>query len=43
MLPSLRVGQRAVVAQGNYWADEFKNPEHRIDKIGLLVRTVAAG
>ncbi len=30
-------------AQGNYWADEFKNPEHRIDKIGLLVRTVAAG
>lgn len=29
-------------AQGNYWADEFKNPEHRIDKIGVLVRTVDA-
>ena len=24
-------------AQGNYWADEFDNPEHRIDKIGVLV------
>jgi sortase A len=22
---------------GNYWADEFGNPEHRIDKIGRLV------
>ena len=30
-------------AQGNYWGDEFKNPEHRIDKIGVLVRTVVAG
>ena len=30
-------------AQGNYWADEFKNPEHRIDKIGVLVRTVVTG
>lgn len=30
-------------AQGNYWADEFKNPEHRIDKIGVLARTVVAG
>jgi sortase A len=25
-------------AAGNYWADEFGNPEHRIDKIGVLVR-----
>jgi len=24
-------------ARGNYWADEFNNPEHRIDKIGVLV------
>jgi sortase A len=24
-------------AAGNYWADEFGNPEHRIDKIGVLV------
>lgn len=24
-------------ARGNYWADEFDNPEHRIDKIGVLV------
>lgn len=23
-------------ALGNYWADEFDNPEHRIDKIGVL-------
>lgn len=22
---------------GNYWSDEFGNPEHRIDKIGVLV------
>ena len=22
---------------GNFWADEFDNPEHRIDKIGVLV------
>jgi sortase A len=29
-------------AEGNYWSDEFKNPEHRIDKIGVLVRTVVA-
>ena len=29
--------------QGNYWSDKFKNPEHRIDKIGVLVRTVVAG
>jgi sortase A len=26
-------------AEGNYWADRFDNPEHRIDKIGVLVRT----
>ncbi len=25
-------------AAGNYWADEFDNPEHRIEKIGVLVR-----
>lgn len=24
-------------AEGNFWADEFDNPEHRIDKIGVLV------
>ena len=24
-------------AAGNYWSDQFGNPEHRIDKIGLLV------
>lgn len=28
-------------AAGNYWADELHNPEHRIDKVGVLVRTVA--
>ena len=27
-------------AAGNYWSDELHNPEHRIDKIGVLVRTV---
>ena len=26
-------------AAGNFWSDEFDNPEHRIDKIGVLVRT----
>lgn len=30
-------------AEGNYWSDEFHNPEHRIDKIGVLVRTRPAG
>ncbi|CUR59904.1 putative sortase (Surface protein transpeptidase) [metagenome] len=25
-------------AEGNYWSDKFHNPEHRIDKIGVLVR-----
>ena len=24
-------------AAGNWWADRFDNPEHRIDKIGVLV------
>ncbi len=24
-------------AAGNFWRDQFKNPEHRIDKIGVLV------
>jgi len=28
-------------AVGNYWSDEFDNPEHRIDKIGVLVRSTA--
>ncbi|WP_019874826.1 sortase domain-containing protein [Sporichthya polymorpha] len=28
-------------AAGNFWHDEFGNYEHRIDKIGLLVRTEA--
>jgi sortase A len=26
-------------AAGSYWADEFDTPEHRIDKIGVLVAT----
>jgi sortase A len=26
-------------AAGNYWSDRFHNPEHRIDKIGVLVAT----
>ena len=30
-------------AAGNWWADRFDNPEHRIDKIGVLVRTVPLG
>lgn len=29
-------------AEGNYWSDEFGNPEHRIDKIGELVTTERA-
>lgn len=24
-------------AAGNFWRDEFGNPEHRIDKVGVLV------
>jgi len=27
-------------AAGNFWADEFGNPEHRIDKVGVLVETL---
>jgi sortase A len=27
-------------ARGNYWTDRFGNPEHRIDKIGVLARRV---
>jgi sortase A len=30
-------------AAGNYWADELGNPEHRIDKIGVLTATRPAG
>lgn len=26
-------------ARGNYWSDELGNPEHRIDKVGVLVET----
>jgi sortase A len=29
-------------AAGNYWSDALHNPEHRIDKIGVLVRTSVA-
>jgi sortase A len=29
-------------AAGNRWVDEFDNPEHRIDKIGVLVQTSPA-
>ena len=29
-------------AAGNFWSDALHNPEHRIDKIGVLVRTVVA-
>ena len=28
-------------ARGNYWTDRYGNPEHRIDKIGVLVRRLA--
>ncbi|MFE4669784.1 class E sortase [Streptomyces sp. NPDC056716] len=28
-------------AAGNFWRDEMGNPEHRIDKIGVLVETAA--
>lgn len=27
-------------AAGNHWRDRFGNPEHRIDKVGVLVRRV---
>ena len=30
-------------AAGNFWSDEFDNPEHRIDKIGVLVRERPVG
>ncbi|GAA1505047.1 class E sortase [Nocardioides humi] len=30
-------------AAGNYWSDELGNPEHRIDKIGVLVRARPSG
>jgi len=30
-------------ARGNFWSDRFGNPEHRIDKIGVLVDTRPAG
>jgi len=30
-------------AAGNFWADEFGNPEHRIDKIGVLTRVRPVG
>jgi sortase A len=29
-------------AAGNFWSDELHNPEHRIDKVGVLVRTIVA-
>jgi sortase A len=29
-------------ARGNYWADELGNPEHRIDKVGVLVAVRSA-
>ena len=30
-------------AAGNYWADEYGNPEHRIDKIGVLMGVRSTG
>ena len=30
-------------AAGNYWADRFGNPEHRIDKVGVLTDVRPAG
>lgn len=30
-------------AAGNYWSDRFGNPEHRIDKVGVLVRQIGTG
>jgi sortase A len=29
-------------AAGNFWNDQYDNPEHRVDKIGVLVETVPA-
>ncbi|MGH3332751.1 MAG: class E sortase [Nocardioidaceae bacterium] len=28
---------------GNYWSDRFGNPEHRIDKVGVLVAQARTG
>ena len=30
-------------AAGNYWSDRFGNPEHRIDKVGVLIGERRAG
>ena len=30
-------------AAGNYWSDAFGNPEHRIEKIGVLERIRTSG
>lgn len=30
-------------AAGNYWSDQFGNPEHRIDKVGVLTEVRPAG
>jgi len=30
-------------AAGNYWSDRFDNPEHRIDKVGVLVAELVVG
>ena len=27
-------------ARGNFWTDGYGNPEHRIDKIGVLVKRI---
>jgi sortase A len=29
-------------AAGNFWSDQYDNPEHRVDKIGVLVETAPA-
>ena len=29
-------------AAGNFWSDRFGNPEHRIDKVGVLVAEIPA-
>ncbi len=29
-------------AAGNHWTDQYDNPEHRVDKIGVLVETAPA-
>jgi sortase A len=30
-------------AAGNFWSDRFDNPEHRIDKVGVLTEVRPAG